>query len=105
MATFDSGIFDVNIFDTADATLGVTAETLNPNKYPALMLSWSNDGGRSWVGNRQYSIGEEGYYRKRVKANRLGTAGIQGRVYKVEFSASRPFRLIGALADINVLRP
>jgi hypothetical protein len=71
---------------------------------PECVVSWSDDGGKSFDGHRQVSIGRQGKYRERVKLNRLGTSGVHGRVYRVRFSAARPFTLIGALADVDVLR-
>jgi hypothetical protein len=78
---------------------------VDPEYDPKIMLSWSDDGGKSWVNYRQYSIGQQGKYRTRVKATRLGTSRRKGRTYRIEFSAARPFALIGALLDVDELNP
>ncbi len=71
---------------------------------PEIVLSWSDDAGRTWQGYRQISIGQQGKYETRVQARRLGIAGDKGRVYRVTFSPALPFTLLGAEADVTELR-
>lgn len=78
---------------------------IDPEYDPKVMVWWSDDGGKTFSGYKTASIGQQGKYRTRVKLNRLGKSGRRGRVYKIEFSAARPFRLIGALVDVDELRP
>lgn len=78
---------------------------IDPEYNPEIMLTWSDDGGKTWRGYRQYSVGKQGKYRTRIKATRLGASGRRGRAYRIEFSAARPFALIGALVDVDELRP
>lgn len=83
--------------------VGLSEASESEDLNPEIIISWSDDGGRSYVGNRQIGIGAQGEYSTRVVARRLGTSSIQGRVYKVSFTSSRPFTLVGALADVEVL--
>lgn len=52
---------------------------------PKLMLSWSTDGGATWKGNRELSLGSYGS-RVRLKTMRLGRFGPQGVVFRVRVS-------------------
>lgn len=90
-----------------DIETGVgNAEDTDPEDVtPEIIVSWSDDGGHTFRGYVEASIGEQGKYQTRVKLNRLGTSGIHGRSYRVTFSAARKFALIGAMADVTVLRP
>jgi hypothetical protein len=51
---------------------------------PQLMMSFSDDGGRTFSSERWGSIGKIGEYRKRVRFNRLGS--FRSRVYRISIS-------------------
>lgn len=58
-----------------------------PNRNPLVMLRWSDDGGRSWSKGMTAELGRQGQVR-RVKFDRLGSFGRQGRIFEVSISAS-----------------
>ena len=58
-----------------------------PNRNPLVMLRWSDDGGRSWSSGMTAELGRQGDVR-RVKFDRLGSFGRQGRIFEVSISAS-----------------
>ena len=54
---------------------------------PVTTLRWSDDGGATWKGNRQLSLGAIGEYQKRVRTTRLGTTGQKwGRRFELQTS-------------------
>lgn len=57
-------------------------------------LRWSNDGGFTWAGFRQLTIGSIGEYTRRAIARRLGAA--RDRVYEVTFSDPVNRDIVGA---------
>ncbi len=61
------------------------ALTTGQGSAPKLMLSWSTDGGATWKGNRQLSLGTYGE-RVRVTTRRLGRFGPQGVVFRFRIS-------------------
>jgi hypothetical protein len=73
------------------------------NYEPEVMLSWTNDGGHTWEGYETASLGKQGEYDTEVRFNRLGSSGIHGRCYRIQFSAGTKFSLLGATADVDVL--
>lgn len=87
----ETGVGDAEDPDSEDVT-------------PEIMLTWSNDGGKAYEGDRQISIGAQGEYRKRIKVTRLGMSSIHGRAYRIEYSAARPFTFNAAYADVTELR-
>ncbi len=70
---------------------------------PVLMLSWSNDGGSTWRGNRHLSAGKAGA-RKRIATRRLGRFGAKGRVWRLRMSDACPFSIIGIDAQVRPLK-
>lgn len=51
------------------------------------MVAWSDDAGRTWKGEKRFSLGKTGEYTKRVRTQGgLGTSGVQGRIFKVRIS-------------------
>lgn len=42
---------------------------------PKAVLEWSDDGGATWKGRRELSLGGQGNYTNRARTNRLGTTG------------------------------
>jgi hypothetical protein len=67
---------------------------------PLIMLSWSDDGGYIFKGERTRSLGKIGEYSKKVTFTRLGTARTsRGRRYKI--AISDPVLRTFALADLR----
>ncbi len=67
---------------------------------PKLMLSWSNDGGRTWSDEITKSIGKIGEHRTRVIFERLGSC--RQRIYKLRFTDPVPFTLLDAKVSFQV---
>lgn len=61
------------------------ATTTGQGSAPKIMLSWSVDGGQTWKGNRQLSLGTYGD-RVRVTTRRLGRFGPQGVTFRFRIS-------------------
>lgn len=82
--------------------LCVTMETgteVPPGTNPQMVLRWSDDGGKTWSGNRIIPVGANGQTAFTVKANRLGsTSRFGGSTRIFELSSTDPFKvsLIGA---------
>lgn len=61
---------------------------------PQIMLSVSDDGGRTWGNERIASVGRMGEYRKRVYWSQLGSSA--HKVFRVSFTEPIPLRIIDA---------
>ncbi len=93
----NGGIVDAVHFDVATG-VGLTS---GQGQNPIMMLSWSTDGGKSFHGNRQLSLGTYGNY-SRVTARRLGRFGPSGIQFRVRISDP----VIRALVGVDVaVRP
>jgi hypothetical protein len=66
---------------------------------PVAVLRWSNDGGFTWPGFRQLSIGKMGEYTRRVIARRLGAS--RDRVYEVTVSDPVNRDVVGATLKVE----
>ena len=53
---------------------------------PKLMLSWSVDGGNTFKGNRELSLGKRGHYQTQVRTRRLGRFGDKGIMFRLRVS-------------------
>ena len=93
-----------SLYLDVETGVGNAEDTDSEDVNPEVIVSWTDDGGHTFTGYRQVSIGEQGKYKHRVKINRLGTSGIQGRSYRVTCSAAVKFALVGAMADVTELR-
>ncbi|MFZ1742655.1 MAG: packaged DNA stabilization protein [Pontixanthobacter sp.] len=82
---------DVEVLKAASVTLD-----------PELMLTFSDDGGNTWSGERVVSTGQVGEYSVPVRFNRLGTSGRGGRRFKFAMSAAvaRSFMLADVRAEV-----
>jgi hypothetical protein len=84
--------------------LCVTMETgtqVPPTANPQLVLRWSDDGGKSWSGNRIVPVGPLGQTTFTVKFNRLGSTqrfGGSSRVF--ELSSTDPFKVSIISAEV-----
>jgi hypothetical protein len=66
---------------------------------PQIMLSWSDDGGKTWGNERWASAGRIGEYRHRVRWYRLGA--FRQRVLRVQVSDPVPITIAAAYAEIQ----
>ena len=86
-----------------DMETGVGAST-GQGVDPQVMLSWSNDGGRTYVPLQIWdSLGKQGEYLTRLRWLRLGQA--RQRTYQVTITDPVPRRLIAASATLNIGQP
>jgi hypothetical protein len=59
-----------------------------------VMLTWSDDGGYTWVGERSLRLGNFGQYHKKLQFRRLGSSTL--RTYKVRFSTASMVNVLSA---------
>jgi len=68
---------------------------------PELMVSWSDDGGETFAGQRLLKLGQMGRKTTRVRTHRLGQSGEDGRVFKLSCSAKVKRAIYGMSADVD----
>lgn len=68
---------------------------------PHVMLTYSDDGGRTWTNERSAPVGKIGEYSKTVSFHRLGTSRRQGRRFRVSVAASVSRCMVGAWANVT----
>lgn len=69
---------------------------------PQLMLRWSDDGGHTWNGERQVSMGRVGQYGARAIFRRLGmTTKLRDRVYEISGTDPVKVAIMGAELQIS----
>lgn len=74
-----------------------------PGTNPQLVLRWSDDGGKSWAGNRIIPVGATGATSFTVKFNRLGSTGRFGGSTRIfELSSTDPFKVSIISAEVLV---
>jgi hypothetical protein len=75
-----------NLF--VDTIPGVGLNTTDThNASPMLMVSHSNDGGKTWSSERTAEVGAIGNFKKRVKFSRFGKSREDGKVFRFSCSA------------------
>lgn len=80
----NGGIVDSVHFDVA---VGGGALNSSSDGYdPKMMLSWSVDGGNTFKGDRELSLGKRGHYQTVVKTRRLGRFGDKGIMFRIRIS-------------------
>ena len=80
----------------------VTYEADTSDGNPMLLLSYSDDGGRTFSDEREESMGRMGEYRTRIRFHRLGR--FYQRVMRIRVSAGVRIAIISADAEIEVGR-
>lgn len=70
---------------------------LGPND--KVMLSWSDDGGYTWVGERMLGMGKIGEYRKKLQFRRLGSSTL--RTFKVRFATASMVNVLSASVELE----
>jgi len=83
---------------TLDMETGVGLDGTGQGTSPTVMLSWSDDGGHSWVPERTGQCGNIGAFRYRIYWDRLGES--RNRVYS--FKVTDPIKVAWLGADLNV---
>ena len=84
---------------TLDMETGVGLDGTQQGTNPTVMLSWSDDGGHSWVPERTGQAGNIGAFRYRVYWDRLGES--RNRVYS--FKVTDPIKVAWLGADLNAV--
>ena len=72
-------------------------------KDPQLMISWSDDGGRSYSNEIRRPVGRIGEYSAQVRANRLGSTGPIGRSWRLQWSAPVSRKIMQASVTLTRL--
>jgi hypothetical protein len=78
-----------------------TAPVSGQGANPVAMLTWSNDGGRTWSSGRDILIGRLGEYGHRARTLLLGTA--RDRVFRFDVTDPVPVAWCGFRADVQTL--
>ena len=71
---------------------------------PKLMLSWSVDGGNTFKGNRELSLGQRGHYLTKVRTGRLGKFGDKGIMFRLRVSDPVPRGIVAITPSIRPLK-
>lgn len=80
-----------------------TGTEIPPGSNPQLVLRWSDDGGKTWSGNRIIAVGATGETAFTVKANRLGsTSRFSASTRIFELSSTDPFKVSIISAEVLV---
>jgi len=101
---FDSDSFD-NVFINrliidVESGVGDLGETTQTGLDPQASLAWSDDGGHTWSGEYQASMGKIGEYGKVLYWNQLGWTK-KGKVFQITVSDAVKKTIIGAYAEIS----
>lgn len=83
-----------------DMQMGVGTSALGQGHDPKVMLSWSNDDGRTWSNERIASIGKIGETSKRVIFWRLGS--YRKRIYKLRITDPNEINILAVDLDLQV---
>lgn len=86
-------------FVTGGGALLSTADGYSPK----LMLSWSVDGGNTFKGDREISLGQRGHYATRVMTRRLGRFGDKGIMFRLRVSDPVPRGIVAITPSIRPL--
>lgn len=70
---------------------------------PQALLSWSDDGGRTWSNEYPASMGRQGEYRTRAEWRRLGQS--RARAYRLRITDPVRVAILGAYGDISQGKP
>ena len=58
------------------------------NSDPEIMVDFSENGGKTFVGERRAKIGKQGEYNQTVRLNRWGRCTKKGRIWRLRASAA-----------------
>jgi hypothetical protein len=105
------GIDMISVAGTMEFTLQVTAQGLiqtvatgEISRDPQLIVSWSDDGTRTWnVNPRILNCGQAGDFKRRAITSRMGAS--RNRNYKIECSDPIPWRILNATLKGDQFQP
>jgi hypothetical protein len=86
-----------------DVIPGVGLNSTGDELNPTVGISYSEDGGATWSSERMLPIGRQGERRTRVKSNRWGISGEDGRTWRIRMSANVAKGITGMAADVEKL--
>jgi len=72
---------------------------------PKVMLSWSDNGGKVFGTELTASVGQIGEFSRRVRFERLGQSGEDGRIFDISMSAAVIRGITGASVEVELLEP
>lgn len=72
---------------------------------PVLLVSWSDNGGKTWSPERSMPLGRLGDYTRRAKLTRAGTGNSVGRTFRIRISAGVARAIQAMWADVEKLPP
>lgn len=96
----ENDLYTIGVVEDDGLTLAIDTPTV-VGANPQMMLRWSDDGGHTWTGYRQASMGRIGRYGYRVFFRALGmTVKLRDRVY--EISATDPVKVAIMGAELQI---
>lgn len=85
-----------------DFALGVGGLSADPTiSDPRVLISWSDDGGRTWSNPLSRALGRQGESRTRINLLRTGMTGPQGRIWRVDVSDPVYCALLGGAMAVE----
>ena len=75
-----------------------------PTSNPLIMVDYSDDGGKNFVGERTASLGALGQYNTKIRMNKWGHVKESGRQWRIRASAAVLRGIIGATIDARPIR-
>ena len=96
------GTQSLDILGTQNGDEIILEYTPTTGANPQLILRWSDDGGHTWTGERQASMGRIGQYGSRTIFRRLGmTTKIRDRVYEISGTDPVKVAIMGAELELS----
>ena len=97
----ENDLYTIGVVEDDGLTLAIDTPTV-VGANPQLMLRWSDDGGHTWNGERQVSMGRVGQYGTRAIFRRLGmTLKLRDRVYEISGTDPVKVAIMGAELQIS----
>lgn len=94
--------FNRVVYNSFDADMEVGTQDPVIETEPVVLLSWSNDRGKTYGFSVEQSLGKGGEFLTTVSWNRLGYA--RDRIFKLEWSAPVKTALNGGFAEVKRMR-
>lgn len=87
-----------------DAVPGVGLTTTDAvNRSPTVLIDYSKDGGKTWHGARQMTLGEQSKVKIRLRARKLGSDRFNARTYRFRAPADHAKAFLGAAISARKL--
>lgn len=72
-----------------------------PQRNPQVIVSWSDDGSRTWSNGLQRELGRSGRYNERISIYRAGRPRSQGRRWRLRVSDPVPIAFLGGVMEVG----